>query len=174
MSVLAMFLMGCTSDQKVQLILKEGSKLRKIYEFEDKGTVGEATISSISSPETAKKIMNSFTAGIKSSFENRSAPYAGHITADIDCVARKYFKELEVPFGEAQAHLVLAVANDRRLSVCSLEQIKYLSGFWTSYNKKKQHVLSIKTFKPMTHLENADDQQQDVLRTLQTIAIQLQ
>ena len=171
--VIAILPLRCTPQQKTQLILKEDSKLRKIYGFKTAASAGEAIITSTPSAEAAEKIMNSFTAGIKTSFETRSAPYAGHITANIDCVTRKYLKELAVPFGETKADLVLAVANDRRLSVCSLEQVKYLSGFWTSYNKKKQHVLTIKIFAPIAQLENVDSQQQDVLRTLQKIAIEL-
>lgn len=172
-TALATLTSNCTSEQKTQLVLKEDSKLRKTYEFKDSGTLGEASLSFVSTSEMAENVMHAFVAGIKTSFENRSAPYAGHITADIDCVARKYLREQSVPFGETQARLVLAVANDRQLSVCSVEQIQYVSGFWTTYNKNKQQVLSIKIFQRVTRLDTIEDQQQDLLSTLQKIASQI-
>lgn len=172
-AALATVTWNCTSEQKTRLVLKEDSKLRKTYDLKDSGIVGEASISLVSTTEMAENIMSAFTASIKTSFENRSAPYAGHITTDIDCMARKYLRELTAPFGEAQARIVLAVANDRLLSVCSVEQIQYVSGFWTTYNKKTQQVMSIKIFKPITRLENLENQQKDLVSTLQKIATQL-
>lgn len=156
-----------------QIELKYNSKEKKIYGIISQGTEGEAVAYNMTGEEFATPLMDSFLTGIKSSFENRRAPYSGHITTDIDCVARKYLKELPVTFKNRKTNAVLAVANERKLAVCSLEQIKFISAYWTAFNKDKQLVFTVKLFMRIQNLDTVHKSHQRLLKRLQDIINQL-
>jgi hypothetical protein len=100
-------------------------------------------------------IVNSLILGLKSTFEDSRAPYGGQITSLIGCENKKFLKENLVVFEGDNTKFLLAVAGERQtFGVCVPDQIKFVSGVWTAYDKSKGRVIFIKLFKPIENLND--------------------
>ena len=147
---------------EVQITLKtEPSASSTVYSVKANDIDGEVLLSP-ASQSVGDSIVNAVLVGVTSTFENRRAPYAGHISEQISCATQKYLKEQKIRFENRDTTLVLAVANDRRIfGSCTTEQIKYAAAVWAAYDEKQQQVVTVRLFKPIDDqhpVERAQDE----------------
>lgn len=136
---------------------------RSFYMIKSGEVDGKATLTSAADATVGQSVINSQIFGIKSTFENTTAPYPGFITQEIACETKKYVKEESVPFAGKESKMILAVVSGRRLfGICSLEEIKYASLYWTAYDEKRKHVVTIELFRPITDLSMIEESQKEL------------
>jgi len=155
------------SNAGVQIRLLDGAATatgRAVYEIAAGEIKGEAVLESASTVAEGLSMVNSSLVGVKSTFKSSRAPYAGHITATIDCGAQKYVKEEAISFAGRTSELILAVASERRVfGVCSVNQVKYVSATWAAYDAARRKVVTVKLFKPVSDPAKLEESQQQVL-----------
>lgn len=158
------------SSADIQIILDESTSekaQRSFYEIKSGVVEGKATLTSAATFSLGQSITNSQIFGIKSTFENTTAPYPGFITQVIACETKKYVKEKNISLGGKAGKMILAVVSGRRLfGICSLEEIKYASLFWTAYDEQRKQVVTVELFKPITDLNNIDESQKEIQQIL--------
>lgn len=163
------------SDSKadIQITLDESTlnkAQRSFYEIKAGAIDGKATFTSVSTFSLGQSIMNSQIFGIKSTFESTTAPYPGFITQVIACETKKYVKEQNIVFSGKASKMILAVVSNRRLfGICSLDEIKYTSLFWTGYDEKRKQVVTIELFNPVTDISKINESQNEIIQIFNKI-----
>lgn len=159
------------ASSEVQILKKDSQGSHgTLYSIKAGDIDGEAVLTSAPTATVGQSIIHSQVVGIESAFASSRVPYAGHITAQMDCNAKKFVKEQSFIFEGEQTKLILAVANARRiLGSCLLEEIKHVSGFWAAYDQQRKQVLTLKLFKRVEGPEQIDQSQQEVKRVFQKI-----
>ncbi|MDX9731607.1 MAG: hypothetical protein RBT63_07545 [Bdellovibrionales bacterium] len=161
---------SCGLDSNIQIILKEHhpeALQNAIYSIKSGAIEGEAFLTSAPTSSIGHMMVSSQIVVLKTTVENMRAPYAGHITAVIECKARKYMKERTVPFGSEETQLILTVATGRRIfGVCAIEEAKYASAFWAGYDEQHRQVVTVKLFKPVSDLDMIEQSQEDIAQVL--------
>lgn len=160
------------SSAGVQIKLKENTSAAQgsVYTITAGQIDGEAVLNSAPTASLGQSLVNSQIVGVESTFQNSRAPYAGHITALIECNTNKFVKEKIVSFAGAETKLILAVTSGRRIfGVCSIEEVKYASVFWSGYDEQRRQVLTVKLFKPITDPNKIEESQQEIFGIFQKV-----
>jgi hypothetical protein len=162
---------GHSADLQIQLKghRAEGER-SSVYSIKSADIEGEATLTPAPTIDLGQSFVNSQIVSVKSTFESSRAPYAGQITAIIDCHTKKFVKEKILPFLGTDATAVLAVATGRHIfGSCSIDEVKYAAIVWGGYDQKRRQVLSVKLFKPVQGASQVELAQQEILRVLKTV-----
>jgi hypothetical protein len=162
---------GHSTDLQIQLKGQrtEGER-SSVYSIKSDDVEGEATLTPSPTIDLGQSLVNSQIVGVKSTFESSRAPYAGQITAIIDCHTKKFVKEQTLAFLGKESTAVLAVATGRHIfGSCSVDEMKYAAIVWGGYDQKRRRVLSVKLFKPVVGASQVELAQQEILRVLKTI-----
>lgn len=142
----------------------------EVYEITAGDVHGEATLVSAPTSNIAQGIVNSHIVGVTSTFRNSRAPYAGQITAVINCDTKKFVKEQPMPFLGQRAEMVLAVANSRRIfGICAINEVKFATGTWAGYDADRKQVLTVKLFKPVDDPGAIEDSQKSIVQVFQKV-----
>lgn len=164
------------SNQDLSIVLSKNVSVERhffTYVIKSNDVEGEAVLTPVSSDDAGKAIVLSQIVGTKNTFANSRAPYAGHITSNIECNTKKYVREQKFLFGRSESTILLAVTNDRHIfGVCTLEQVKYASIVWAFYDDKRKHVISVKLFKPVSDIQKIEESYQDILKTFNLVMAQ--
>lgn len=162
---------GHSTDLQIQLkgYRVEGER-SSVYSIKSDDVEGEATLTPAPTIDLGQSFVNSQIVGVKSTFQSSPAPYAGQITATIDCHTKKFVKEQTLTFRGTESTAVLAVATGRHIfGSCSVDEIKYAAIVWGGYDQKRRQVLSVKLFKPVRGAPQVELAQQEILRVLKTV-----
>lgn len=158
------------SSADIHIILDESTSIksqRSFYEIKSGIVEGKVTLTAAATISLGQSIINSQIFGIKSTFESTTAPYPGFITQVIACETKKYVKEQDLSLGGKAGKMILAVVSGRRLfGICTLEEIKYASLFWTAYDQERKQVVTVELFIPVTDLNKIDESQKEILQIL--------
>ena len=161
----------------VQVVLKvpaSATSRSSIYDVTSGEIDGQATVTRVNSESEGLTTVDAEIYGIKSTFSSRNAPYGGHITATIECHAKKYVKEKNIPFGNEKSEVILAVASSRRIfGICTADEIKFASGTWAAFDKAKNRVLSVQLFKPVADSKEIKKAQDEILKIVNEVITQL-
>jgi hypothetical protein len=162
---------GNSSDLQIQLKEHrlEGER-NSVYFIKSADIEGEAALTPAPTLDLGQSFVNSQIVGVKSTFESSRAPYAGQITAMIDCHTKKFVKEQTLPFLGGESTAIMAVATGRHIfGSCSVDEMKYAAIVWAGYDQKRRQVLSVKLFKPVQGALQVELAQQEILRVLKTV-----
>jgi hypothetical protein len=162
---------GHSADLQIQLKghRAEGER-SSVYLIKSADIEGEATLTSAPTIDLGQSFVNSQIVSVKSTFESSRAPYAGQITAIIDCHTKKFVKEQTLPFLGEESTAVMAVATSRHIfGSCSVDEMKYAAIAWAGYDRKRRQVLSVKLFKPVQGAAQVELAQQEILGILKTV-----
>lgn len=147
-------------DTHITLEESTSAAQRSFYTITNGSVEGKASITLATDATVGQSLISSQIFGIKRSFESTTAPYPGFITQVIACETKKYVKEESISFAGKPSKMILAVASGRRLfGICSLEEIKYASLFWTGYDEQRKQVVTVELFKPIEDLNKIDESQ---------------
>lgn len=144
---------------------------RLVFQIKAGLVEGEAILVPAQTAAEGEGFVESQIFGIKSTFLERPAPYAGQITSRVACDSQKYVKERAVPFAGSESRLILAVASGRRLfGSCSAEEIKFAAVIWAAFDRQRGQAVTVKLFKPVAGPQDIAPAQQEALQVLRKLA----